>query len=97
MVLGRYVAMSALMGGLICAVPSYLFALMVSRHRGYVAGDAIRVVLRAEAIKIITTLLLFWAVFKFYENVNAIAVMVTFMLVVLTHSFVLLISEEIKK
>ena len=90
-------AMSAVMGGLISVISSAAYAMIVSHHKGYAASDAIRTALRAEAVKIILTIVLLWIAFRFYEDVNAIALVATFIMVVLTYSAALLVSEEIKR
>jgi ATP synthase protein I len=78
----EHAAMSAMLGGLISVMPS---------------GDAIRTALRAEAVKIILTIMLLWIAFRFYVDVNAIALVATFIMVVLTYSAALFVSEEIKR
>lgn len=92
-----HAAMSAILGGLISVTSSAAYAMMVSHHKGYAAGDAIRTALRAEAVKIILTVVLLWIAFRFYESVNAIALVATFIIVVLTYSAALFVSEEIKR
>lgn len=93
----EHAAMSAMLGGLISVMPSAAYAMIVSHHKGYAAGDAIRTALRAEAVKIILTIMLLWIAFRFYVDVNAIALVATFIMVVLTYSAALFVSEEIKR
>ena len=93
----EHAAMSAMLGGLISVMPSAAYAMIVSHHKGYAAGDTIRTALRAEAVKIILTIMLLWIAFRFYVDVNAIALVATFILVVLTYSAALFVSEEIKR
>ncbi|WP_293008332.1 ATP synthase subunit I [Nitrosomonas sp.] len=90
-------AISAMLGGAVNVISSMAFAMMVSRHKGYSAGDAIRTVLRAEAVKIILTVGLLWMVFKFYANVNALVFIGTFILMVLVYSMALLITDDTKQ
>ena len=94
--LGMHGAISALLGGLVSVISSAAFAIIISRHKGYTAGETIRTALRAESVKIILTVSLLWLVFKFYENVNAPAFIGTFILAVLVHSFALLIADDTK-
>ncbi|MBS0300514.1 MAG: ATP synthase subunit I [Proteobacteria bacterium] len=94
--LGTQGATSAMLGGMISVISSAAYAIMVSRHKGYTAGETIRTALRAESVKIILTVSLLWAVFKFYENVNALAFIGTFILTVLVYSLALLVADDTK-
>ena len=94
--LGVQGAISALLGGLVSVISSAAFAIIISRHKGYTAGETIRTALRAESVKIILTVSLLWLVFKFYENVNAPVFIGTFILAVLVYSFALLIADDTK-
>jgi len=94
--LGMQGAISASLGGVVSVVTSAAFAVIVSRHKGYTAGEAIRTALRAESIKIVLTVGLLWLVFKFYENVNALAFIGAFILTVLVHSVALLVAGDTK-
>ena len=92
-----HAAISAMLGGMISVASSAAYALLVSHHQGYAAGDAIRTALRAEAVKIILTIVLLWVAFRFYTSVNVITLIGTFILAVLTYSMALLVSEEVKR
>jgi len=94
--LGMQGAISASLGGVVSVVSSAAFAVIVSRHKGYTAGEAIRTALRAESIKIVLTVSLLWLVFKFYENVSALAFIGAFILTVLVHSVALLVADDTK-
>ncbi len=94
--LGMQGAISASLGGVVSVVASAAFAVIVSRHKGYTAGEAIRTALRAESIKIVLTVGLLWLVFKFYEDVNALAFIGAFILTVLVHSVALLVANDTK-
>ncbi len=88
------IAISALLGGMISVVSSAVFAVIVSRHRGYTAGGAIRTALRAEAVKVTLIILMLWLVFKLYEDVNALAFVGMFILTIIMHSMALFVSEK---
>lgn len=90
-------AISAMLGGMISVASSAAYVLVVSHHKGYAAGDVIRTALRAEAVKIILTIVFLWIAFRFYADIDAIALIGTFILVVLTYSMALLVSEEVKR
>jgi ATP synthase protein I len=94
---GAEVAVSALLGGMVSVISSAVFAVIVSRHKGYTVGGTIRTALRAEAVKISVIVLLLWLVFKVYENVNAIAFIGMFILTVIMHSMALFVSEKNKQ
>ncbi|MER2513823.1 MAG: ATP synthase subunit I [Nitrosomonas ureae] len=95
--LGKHGAISAMLGGGVSVISSAVFALIVSRHQGYTASDAIRTALRAEAVKIILIVGLLWMVFKFYASVNALVFIGTFILMVLVSSMVLFVADNTKK
>lgn len=94
--LGVQGAISALLGGVVSVISSAAFAIIISRHKGYTAGETIRTALRAESVKITLTVSLLWLVFKFYENVNAPVFIGAFILTVLVHSLALLIADDTK-
>lgn len=94
--LGLQSAISAALGGGVSVISSAAYAIIVSHHKGYTAGETIRTALRAESVKIILTVILLWIVFKFYEDLNAFAFIGTFILTVLAYSMALLVSDDTK-
>ena len=94
--LGMQSAISAALGGSVSVISSAAYAIIVSHHKGYTAGETVRTALRAESVKIILTVSLLWVVFKFYENLNASAFIGTFILTVLAYSMALLVSDDTK-
>lgn len=94
--LGAQSAISAALGGGVSVITSAAFAIIVSHHKGYTAGETVRTALRAESVKIILTVSLLWMVFRFYENLNAFAFIGTFILTVLAYSMALLVSDNTK-
>lgn len=94
--LGVQSAISAALGGGVSVISSAAYAIIVSHHKGYTAGETIRTALRAESVKIILTVILLWVVFKFYEDLNAFAFIGTFILTVLAYSMALLVSDDTK-
>ena len=89
-------AVSAVLGGAVSVISSAAFAMIVSRHKGYIVEGTIRTALRAEAVKIILTVSLLWIVFKNYEDVNAFTFIGAFILNVLVYSMALLVSDDTK-
>jgi len=94
--LGMQGAISAALGGSVSVISSAAYAIIVSHHKGYTAGETVRTALRAESVKIILIVSLLWVVFKFYENLNASAFIGTFILTVLAYSMALLVSDDTK-
>ncbi|MXS83248.1 ATP synthase subunit I [Nitrosomonas oligotropha] len=94
--LGVQSAISAVLGGSVSVISSAAYAIIVSHHKGYTAGETVRTALRAESVKIILTVILLWVVFKFYEDLNAFAFIGTFILTVLAYSMALLVSDDTK-
>lgn len=89
-------AISAMLGGMVNVISSTVFAIIISHHRGYTAGEAIRTALRAELIKISLIVLMLWIVFQEFEDINALAFIGTFILTVLAHSIALFVSDNVK-
>ena len=94
--LGMQGAISAALGGSVSVISSAAYAIIVSHHKGYTAGETVRTALRAESVKIILTVSLLWVVFKFYEYLHASAFIGTFILTVLAYSMALLVSDDTK-
>jgi len=94
LLLDQHSALSAFLGGMVSIISSAAFAIIVSRHKGFTAGGTIRTALRAESVKIFLTVVLLWGVFKMYDNLNALAFIGTFILVVILHSLALFVSDS---
>ena len=90
-------AISAMLGGSVNIISTIVFAVIVSFGKGYTASDTIRIALSAEAVKIILIVSLLWIVLKFYENVNVIAFIGTFILSVMIYSMALLVADNTNK
>ena len=95
-VVGFQSAMSSMLGGSISVISTAVYALIISRHKGYSANGVIRAALRAEAVKIVLIVGLLWLVFKFYADLNVISFISTFALVILVYGIVLLVFENRK-
>ena len=67
---GKHAALSATLGGAVNVVAGCGFALMVSRSRGgSTAGEALRAIFRAEAIKVILILVQLPVVLANYRDI----------------------------
>ncbi len=65
MTIGTVAAMSCVLGGLVCILPSQLFAWLYFRYRGaHSAQQIVGAFYRGEAVKIFITVALFIIVFK---------------------------------
>lgn len=64
-VFGMWAAYSAFLGGIVCLVPSYLFALIAFRYSGaHAARDIVKSFYWGEAVKLFVTVFLFALVFS---------------------------------
>ena len=82
---GAAAAVSALIGGATAVIPSFIFALYAFRYVG--AGKAKLVTssfYRGQALKLLTTFVLFVIAFKFLDVIVA-PMMVTFIFTLITH------------
>ena len=87
-------AISTMLGGMVSLISSAAFTVIISRHKGYTAGETIRTAVRAEIVKISLIVILLWVVFKSYESINAFAFIGTFVLTVLAHNVALFVSDN---
>jgi ATP synthase protein I len=87
-------AISALLGGTVSVTSSFAFAVIVSRHKGYSASGTLRTALRAEAVKILVTVMLLWLVLVTYKDVNTLVFIGTFVIGVIVNSMALLVSDK---
>jgi ATP synthase protein I len=78
-------AISAILGGFVCIIPNAYFARNVFKHQGArAAKQIVNSFFKGEALKLITSMLLFTAVFVLYR-VNPIAFFVSYIMVLMTH------------
>lgn len=87
-------AISALLGGFVSVTSSFAFAVIVSRHKGYSASGTLRTALRAEAVKILVTVMLLWLVLVTYKDVNTLVFIGAFAIAVIVNSMALLVSDK---
>lgn len=85
---------SALLGGLISTVATFVYGAIVSRLGVTSAGNVLRVAMRAEAVKIMLMVILLWLVFTSYKDLVAVAFFSTFAVTVLMLRIALFIREE---
>jgi ATP synthase protein I len=79
---GTEAAYSALLGGMISLVPDYYFARRVfRRYTDRTPEEGAALMLRAEIVKLVLTVLMFAAVFAFIMALNVVALLMGFLLV----------------
>lgn len=80
---GEHAALSAALGGVVNIVAGCGFALMVSRSRGgSTAGEALRAIFRAEAVKVILILVQLPTVLANYRDIVHAAFFTSFVITV---------------
>ena len=90
---GTHGAFSAALGGLISWATGLVFALLVSGNRVRTAGETLRILLRAEASKIMLMIFLLWLVMTTYHDVVPVMFFAAFIVTVLVSQAALLVRE----
>jgi ATP synthase protein I len=90
---GMHAAISAALGGLISWTTGLVFALLVSGGRVRTAGETLRILLRAEASKIMLMIFLLWLVLTTYRDVVPVMFFAAFIVSVLVSQAALLVRE----
>lgn len=91
---GAHGAISGFLGASVSAISAIAYALAVSRHRGYTAGDALRTALRAEAIKIFVIVMSLWGVFASYEKIQPVIFIGSFVMAVIISSMAIFVPDQ---
>lgn len=91
--MGPHGAVSALLGGFVSWAAGLVFALMASGRRVRTAGETLRILLRAEASKIMLMIFLLWLVLTAYREVVPVVFFATFIISVLVSQAALLVRE----
>ena len=79
---GLHGALSAALGGAVNVVAGSAFAFMASRSRAGTAGEALRTIFRAEALKVILILVLLPVVLSTYGDIVHVAFFTSFVITV---------------
>ena len=90
---GLEMGVSALLGGLANQVADLAYALMVSGSKVRSAGSVLRILFRAEAVRVILIILLLSAVLVGYARVNSLMTLCSFMMSVLIFRFAICLKE----
>lgn len=87
-------AYSALLGGLICALPHAYFIWRAFRYRGATkSSQVVQSFYQAEAWKFVLTMLCFAVIFQLVEPLNILALFISFMAVQLSGTFLAATSK----
>lgn len=87
-------AFSGFLGVFVSVIAGGVYAVLISRHSGYSAGDVLRTALRAEAVKIFLIVMLLWGVFTAYEDLEPAMFIGSFVIAVLISSMAVFVSEK---
>lgn len=87
-------AFSGFLGALVSVVAGGVYAILISRHSGYSAGDVLRTALRAEAVKIFLVVMLLWVVFTVYKDLKPAMFIGSFIAAVMISSMAVFVSEK---
>ena len=90
---GTHAAISALLGGGMIIIANGAYALVAGLAAPRSAGATIRILVRAEAVKIALIVLELWAVFSVYPDVVALPLIGAFVVVVLLWPVTLLYRD----
>jgi ATP synthase protein I len=93
LVSGIHGALSAFLGGFICVAAGFAYVITGSLGASRTAGGALRIMLRAEAVKIGLTLGLLYLVFAVYKDVAAIEFIGSFVVSVIISTMAIAIPE----
>ena len=91
--LGRHGAISALLGGSVMMVASWLYAWMTGGDKVRSAGEVLRTLIRAEAAKIGAIVLQLWLVLTAYDAVVPAVFIGTFIVAVVIYPVALLVHD----
>ena len=91
---GVHGAFSAALGGFVTWTAGLVFALLVSGNRVRSAGETLRILLRAEASKIMLMIFLLWLVMTTYHEVVPVVFFAAFIVAVLVSQAALLVREN---
>lgn len=91
---GFHGALSAALGGGVNLVAGGAYAFMVSRSRAGSAGEALRAIFRAEALKILLILVQLPAVLSSYRDIVHVAFFASFVITVLVFAAAIAVRDE---
>lgn len=87
-------AISAALGGAVNVVAGGVYAWMVSRRRARTAGETLRTLFRAEAVKVMLIVLLLWLVLANYRTIVHAAFFGSFVIAVAIFAAAVAVREK---
>lgn len=94
LVAGYHAALSAALGGMVTIGAGLGYMFIASLHRGSSAGSVLIAALRAEAVKVLLTVLLLWLVLATYKDVVVVWLIGAFIISVLTFGMAAFLGDE---
>lgn len=94
---GVNAAISGFLGAIISVIAGVVYAILVSRHRGYSASGTLRTALRAEAVKIFIIIMSLWTVFSIFKDLQPVMFIGSFVVAVLISSMAVFVPEKLNK
>jgi ATP synthase protein I len=91
---GRHGAFSAMLGGLINLTAGAVFGLISTRSRKRTAGEVLRALFRAEAIKVGLIVVLLWLALQHYKQLVLLPFFGTFILTVIFFSMAICVRDR---
>lgn len=96
MILGKYAALSALLGGFICILPSLIFALFAFRYAGASNNKlVVRQFSNGTKLKFLATLVLFMAAFQ-WQGLQVLPMLVCYVITMIAQWPIILIISRVK-
>ena len=91
---GRHGALSAALGGSVNVAAGLAYGWMVSRRKAGTAGEALRTLFRAEAVKVTAIVLLLWLVLTSYRGIVYPAFFGSFVVTVLIFAAAIAVRDK---
>ena len=94
---GRDGAISAALGGAVNVTAGWLYGWRVSQGEARTAGEALRTMLRAEAMKVLAIIVQLWIVLTQYRDIVHAAFFTAFVLTVIVFAAAIAVRDEAAK
>lgn len=93
-IFGFHGGVSGFLGAQISVGATSVYAIVISRHRGFTAGGTLRTALRAELLKIFIIIVALWSVLANYQNVRPVVFICSFIGAVIISSMALFVPSK---
>lgn len=91
---GKDGAISAALGGAINVAAGWLYGWRVSRGEARSAGEVLRTMLRAEAMKVLAIVMQLWLVLSLYRDIVHAAFFIAFVVTVIVFAAAIAVRDE---